>query len=287
MISLTQDEVIHNWNRSYTEPFVSICCVTYNHISYIEQCLVGFLKQKTDFPFEIIIHDDCSTDGTQEIIKEYAEKYPKIIKTILQEENQYSKGIRTILKTFIYPTCKGMYIAICEGDDYWTDENKLQKQVDFLESHKDYSACFHKAQVLSNGKLSDSVYDHLNQGDYDANSILNKWTIPTASFMFRSVYKDKVPFDKDFMYGDIVLFETAAQYGKLYCMAETMSVYRRVETGITGTQKKHRTSELYKRTDRHYKALKRQFPKISSLIIFKLRIKNLLFFILFILRGRK
>ena len=115
------------------QPLVSICSITYNHAPYIRQCLEGFLMQKTSFPFEIIINDDCSTDGTTEIIQEYAEKYPDIIKPIFHDENQYLKGVRGMFATFCYPRAQGKYIALCEGDDYWIDPLKLQKQVDILE----------------------------------------------------------------------------------------------------------------------------------------------------------
>ena len=114
-------------------PLVSIGCITYNHAPYIRQCLEGFLMQKTTFPFEIIINDDCSTDGTTEIVKEYADKYPDLIIPIFHEENQYQKGVRGIYAKFVYPKVRGKYIALCEGDDYWIDPLKLQKQVDFLE----------------------------------------------------------------------------------------------------------------------------------------------------------
>lgn len=112
-------------------PLVSISCITYNHVSYIRQCLDGFLMQKTDFPFEIVVHDDASTDKTAEIVREYEKKYPNIIKPIYELENQYSKpGIS--INDITFPYLRGKYIALCEGDDYWIDENKLQMQVDFL-----------------------------------------------------------------------------------------------------------------------------------------------------------
>ena len=105
-------------------PLLSICCVTYNHESFISQCLDGFLMQQTDFPFEILIHDDASADGTANIIMEYEAKYPDLIKPIYQTENQFSKGIK-ISVTFNFPRAKGKYIALCEGDDYWTDPLKF------------------------------------------------------------------------------------------------------------------------------------------------------------------
>src|SRR5688572_19782896 len=114
-------------------PLVSVSCMTYNHAPYIRQCLDPTLNQQTKFAFEIVIHDDASTDGTKEIIEEYAARYPGIIVPLFQKENQYSKGIRGLPSRFNYPRCRGRYIAICEGDDYWTDPLQLQKQVDFLE----------------------------------------------------------------------------------------------------------------------------------------------------------
>ena len=111
---------------------VSICCITYNHAPFIRQCLDGFIMQKTDFAFEVLIHDDASTDGTEEIIREYEARYPEIIKPLYEVENQWIKGRRGS-KVFNFPRAQGKYIALCEGDDYWTDPFKLQKQVDFGE----------------------------------------------------------------------------------------------------------------------------------------------------------
>lgn len=122
------------------EVLVSILCITYNQEKYIRQCLDGFMMQKTNFKFEVLIHDDASTDGTADIIREYEQKYPDIIRPIYQTENQWSKGI-PVNSTFNYPRVTGKYVAMCEGDDYWTDQYKLQKQVDFLEKHPDYSMC--------------------------------------------------------------------------------------------------------------------------------------------------
>ena len=129
-------------------PLVSVSCTTFNHAAYIRQCLDPILSQQTNFPFEIIIHDDASTDGIKEIIEEYVAKYPGIIHPIFQTENQYSKGIRGLPSRYNYPRCRGKYIAICEGDDYWTDPLQLQKQVDFLEAHEDYVMTYHDMDVV-------------------------------------------------------------------------------------------------------------------------------------------
>ena len=103
---------------------VSVYCLAYNHEQYIRDALEGFVRQKTNFRYEVLVHDDASTDNTPAIIREYAQKYPDIIKPIFQTENQYSKGVK-ILPEIIHPKSSGRYIAFCEGDDYWCDENKL------------------------------------------------------------------------------------------------------------------------------------------------------------------
>ena len=135
-------------------PIVSICCITYNHAPFIRKALDGFLMQKpptgvsADDPwYEILIHDDCSTDGTTEIIKEYAAKYPGRIFPIYETENQFQKVGVAKMDLFNYSRVKGRYMAYCEGDDYWTDPHKLQKQVDFMDAHPDYSICFHACDV--------------------------------------------------------------------------------------------------------------------------------------------
>jgi len=127
---------------------VSIDCITYNHEDYIRDTIDSFLMQKTNFNYEILIHDDASTDRTAEIITEYQKKYPDIIKPIFQKQNQYSQGVKHISYKFNHTRAKGKYIAFCEGDDYWIDENKLQKQVDFLETNPECTFCFHNAIVL-------------------------------------------------------------------------------------------------------------------------------------------
>lgn len=126
---------------------VSVLCMAYNHEKYIRDALEGFVGQKTDFDYEVLVHDDASTDGTADIIREYAEKFPEIIKPVYQTENQYSRG-RDIYLEILCPMAAGEYIATCEGDDCWIDENKLQLQVDFLDRNPGYSACVHNSYKL-------------------------------------------------------------------------------------------------------------------------------------------
>jgi glycosyltransferase involved in cell wall biosynthesis len=129
--------------------------------------------QKTDFPIEILIHDDCSTDGTTEIIREYEAKYPDLIFPLYEEENQYQQGKAAEIDFYNYRRARGKYIAYCEGDDYWTDPLKLQKQVDFMEANPEYSVCFHDFQVydVRNAKWSKPLYNQGNSLQVDGEDI--------------------------------------------------------------------------------------------------------------------
>ena len=125
---------------------VSILCTAYNHEQYIAQTLDSFLSQQTDFPFEILVSDDASTDGTAAIIRDYALRYPGVVRAFLMKENFFSKG-GNFYTEYFFPNARGKYICICEGDDYWCDDSRLQRQVDFLEGHPDYSACVHNTML--------------------------------------------------------------------------------------------------------------------------------------------
>jgi len=139
-------------------PLVSICTITYNHAPFIRQCMDGVLMQKTSFPIEHLIHDDASPDGTANIVREYEARYPDVIKAIYQTENQFSKGT-PMLSKYLFPKVRGKYIALCDGDDYWTDPLKLQKQVDFLESHPDYALCGGKYRTMIMGENKINEYE--------------------------------------------------------------------------------------------------------------------------------
>ena len=129
---------------------ISVLCATFNHEDYLRQTLDSFVAQKTDFPFEVLVNDDASTDHTAEILREYADRYPDIIRPFYQDENLYSRRMNVYDLVF-FPAARGKYIALCEGDDYWNDPEKLQRQTDWLDAHPDYSACVHN----SIGKISD------------------------------------------------------------------------------------------------------------------------------------
>ena len=211
---------------------VSICCITYNQASYIRQCFDGLLMQETNFKYEIVIHDDCSTDGTTDIVCEYAEKYPDIIVPILQRENQYQSGNKRILASFVFPVAKGKYFAFCEGDDYWTDPLKLQKQVDFLESHLDYSMVCNRTKLYSQRqkKYIGENYCYNKSQDIDVKDIILRGGlfISTCSILMRRfVVDDGYPdyFVKCHV-GDYPLQILAAMKGNVYYLNDVMSVYR-------------------------------------------------------------
>lgn len=211
------------------QPMVSICTTTYQHALYIEKALDSFLMQKTTFPFEILVHDDVSTDGTVEILKRYQEKYPDIVKPLFEEENQYSKGV-PINETFNFPRAQGKYIALCEGDDCWLTEDKLQKQVDYMEAHPDCTFCF------TNGIITDVAGQEPDRDflpyyeaekaafpyadhSYELGDMAGLNFVPTASFLFPRAVWERVQEEysrKMCEHGDLKmrLYFTSEGYGR-------------------------------------------------------------------------
>lgn len=209
---------------------VSVYCLVFNHELYLRDALEGFVTQKTNFDYEVLVHDDASTDGSRAIIEEYAEKYPDIIKPIYQEENQHSKGI-PIIQTHIAPRITGEYIAICEGDDYWTDPDKLQLQVDFLDSHPEHTACVHNTLLhdLRTGKKK-QMYQHDHDVDISFLEAVQGGSCcwHTSSVMYRREYIFNRPefFQKAKGFGDYPLAIYLTLSGKVRFLNRCMSVYR-------------------------------------------------------------
>ena len=241
-----EQQIMQEWNDGPKKPLVSICCVTYNHEPFIEDALEGFLIQETNFQFEILIHDDASTDKTADIIREYEKKYPNLIKPIFQKENQYSKGGKP--GRINRERAKGKYIAHCEGDDYWTDPLKLQKQVSFLEANPDYSMCFHSVKIW---KASDKklVIDDITRDVPDTTDIyeLAKGNyIQTPSVVYRfGLIKEFPPQMNKTPVQDYFLHMLNAQYGKIKKLNEVMAVYRVHSGGIWSTKDKRDTILIY------------------------------------------
>ena len=213
------------------KPVVSVLCLSYNQKKYIRQMLDSILMQKTNFDFEVLINDDASTDGTAEIIKEYQSKYPDIIKPVFHKKNLYSQGIRSMVTRFLLPKAEGKYIALCEGDDYWTDSNKLRLQVDFLDKHKDYALCFHSVKVFfENKEQQDYIFPDPKRRSFAAEELLRSNFIHTNSVMYRKQkYKNMAT---SVMPGDWYLHLYHAQFGKIGFIDKPMSVYRRHSGGI-------------------------------------------------------
>lgn len=256
---------------------VIIRCFVYNHEPYLRDCLEGFVMQKTNFPFKAVVHDDCSTDGSAAIIREYAEKYPDIIEPIYETENQYSKKDGSLGRIMNTATLgRSEYLAFCEGDDYWTDPYKLQKQVDFLDKNSDYAMCFSACKILNKDNLYTSLKgEKVKDRDYDSSELMREWTVPTASVIIRSsvAYDERMTRpDKRKLHGDIIMVLTAASHGKVRGMSNAFVVYRVHPMGVTY---KHRSTKeqknLIKRYYEHYSYIKEKFPKVSRNVMKGLR----------------
>ncbi|NWF49023.1 MAG: glycosyltransferase [Ignavibacteriaceae bacterium] len=236
-------EIETNGLKNSKNPLVSIQMITYNHVSYIGQAIESVLMQKTNFPIELVIGEDCSTDGTREIVFDYAKKYPEIIRIITSEKNVgiHENGIRTLL------SCTGKYIALLEGDDYWTDPYKLQKQVDFLEANPDYGMVYTDYDILYERKNpvtlkarnkyywgkkeppSGNIFEELLKGNF----------IRTLTVCFRKKYFENALnqglFKNDWLQQDLIIWLEIGYYSKVKYLNKSMATYRNHQSGISRT----------------------------------------------------
>lgn len=217
-----------------SEVTVSIICNAYNHESYIRDALDGFVMQKTNFAFEILIHDDASTDKTADIIREYEAKYPNLIKPIYQTENQYSKGIGAP-RIYQESRVKGKYIAFCEGDDYWTDPLKLQRQYDALEAHPGVDICAHAAIAVEadTGNALRYISPENHETILSASDVINGGGgyVATASLMYRAALNDNPPSFRQLMRLDYTLQIHGSLRGGMIYLPDCMCVYRVMSKG--------------------------------------------------------
>lgn len=246
----SEEEIVKSWGGDLSHPVVSVCCITYNQEPYIKDAIEGFLIQETNFPVEIIIHDDASTDATSKIIKAYAKAYPKLIKPLIRSENQYSqKGFSFIGD--IFNKCNGKYIALCEGDDYWSDPKKLTTQVLFLENNPEYFLSIHNSKIVNvmDGSVRSFNEVKLPETLREHDVIMRRWFSPTASFVFR-----KFELDSEIgkgINGDMVILYSCALRGKVHYNKSVMSVYRLFSKGsLTNSSDRQ---ELYKKKISFYK----------------------------------
>lgn len=233
---------------------VSVICNTYNHDNYIRDALEGFLMQETNFEYEVLIHDDASTDNTADIIREYTNKYPTIIKPIFQTENQYSKGI-VISETYQFPRAKGKYLAFCEGDDYWSDPHKLQKQYDLMEQHLELDISAHSSTSIDakSGKEISIISPLDHTGVISAEDVIRGGGgfVSTNTLMIRSdCNKNEPRFRQVFGYDYTIQVHGSLRGGMLF-INDNMSVYRVMVSDSWSHRMRH--SKQYRLT--HYNRL--------------------------------
>jgi glycosyltransferase involved in cell wall biosynthesis len=234
-------------------PLVSVCVITYNHVQYIEQALESVLMQKVNFPWEIIIADDCSTDGTRDIVAEYGRKFPEFIRLISRERN-VGPGLNFVE---LINAAKGKYIAYLEGDDYWIDENKLKIQFNLLESDLSISMCYHKIK-WENNRNSNSVEENKYSNENDPpistiNDVLDRgWFIRSCSMFFRA---EKLPPNFELLYiGDYPLHVIMATKGNIAFINKPMGVYRIHNQGYS--EQNLQTIDFNKRKNNFHNELK-------------------------------
>lgn len=248
------------------ELMVCIQCATYNQEKYIGQTLEGIVTQKTNFPFVVVVVDDASTDHNADIIREYEAKYPDIVKAVYLEENYYSqkKSKRPFFEVW---RNKSKYVSFCEGDDFWTNPNKLQIQVDFMEAHPDYNVCCHNWNVLKDGEIEPSPVHHLytKPFTFTFDTLPWVWITKTLTLMYRNSAVDFNELDTFKYTRDANLVYLALRNSKGYFMTEVMATYRVVDSGIWSkvdqNKKNFTTYDLYKDMYQHEpnKALRKRY----------------------------
>lgn len=277
-------------DKKKDRPFVFVRCMTFNHEAYIKDALNGFVMQQTNFPFVVAIVDDASTDNNARIIREYLqrvcdldsikstiEEYGKVIDAtpadnpnclfhvVLLNENHYGK--KSKLPYFAKYENAAKYVAMCEGDDYWTDPLKLQKQVDFLEANPEYSMCFHGANIrlqgVDRGKCG-ARCENIQDKEYSSTELFAEWIVPTASIMYdiKRVSKFTIKHPNWATRGDIILVLKCSHVGKVWGMSDKMSVYRMQPNSVSHNPK-YRNSEVYK-LPYHFRCIYKNFDKVDK-----------------------
>lgn len=218
---------------------VSVLCAVYNHEKYLDECLNSLVNQKTNFEYEILVHDDCSTDNSKKIIEKYYKEYPNIIVPFFEEENQYSKGVRINIDILI-PKMRGKYFCFCEGDDYWIDSNKLQKQYDFLENNKEYKFCVHNSiGVNKKGKKICNILPLKDGGELSCEEFIKNGGafVSTNSIFSYSSLAKKLPNYFNILTLDYIWQIYLSSCGKTYCFKDKMSAYRMLSSDNSWTYK--------------------------------------------------
>ena len=231
-------EIMQRWKLNES-PLASVICVTYNHEPYIRDAIEGFLMQDTDFPFEVVIGEDCSSDGTKKIIDEYQNQYPQIIRVLETPKNlgAYANFIRTLY------SARGKYLAYCEGDDYWIVSSKLQQQVKFLEDNKEFSMAAHSVAIIDNTVQCESYrpYETFEEAVFSTEDILLKHFIPSLSWVFKASLLYFPDWYRHCWSGDIALELIISLAGPGRYFQTDMGVYRHHDGGVTKQKRDPKT----------------------------------------------
>ena len=244
----SENDIISNWDNEAIK--VSICCIVFNHGDFLESAIKSFLVQKTNFAFEIVLHDDASTDESQSIISKYSKLYPNIIRPIIQKENIYTKKGKPL--GVIFNMARGDYFALCEGDDYWRDSNKLQIQYDFMANNPKVSISYHKSILVKNGtETNELALPVISYKNYNSSELLSgRGAISTQTGMMTNKFK-KLPEEYfNVMNEDSFLFVIAGMYGDGFYLDKIKPAAYRLHNGGVWSQrgvieKKVRTAESY------------------------------------------
>ncbi len=258
---------------------VSVVCNTYNHERYIRKALDGFVMQNTNFKYEVLVHDDASTDSTAEIIREYERMYPEIIKPIYQTINQYSQGIAP--GNFQFPRVKGKYIALCEGDDYWIDPCKLQKQFDAMEENPDVDICAHAAEEIdaTTGKIIKYIAPCDETCIIPTKDVIQGGGgfVATNSLFYRTNINNNMPEFRKYLPLDYTTQVHGSMRGGMLYLSDCMSVYQFMTINSwTVRVKKSKASHIahYKRLEKMYFLLNRDTNNVYRLALVKRIIRN-------------
>ena len=261
------------------EPLVTIICLTYNQEEYVRDCLEGFLSQQTAFPFEILIYDDASTDSTPDIIKQYVTRYPEIIKPTLYEKNNYSQGLGYVGLYTGIREARGKYVAYCEGDDYWCDSQKLQKQVLFLESNPHYIICAHETLFVNEqcpecgrllfSQLTKNLFISTTRRKYSFEDSLTGNIFHISSLMYRNKPLILPSWISRISACDMVLYMLLAHDGDMYVLPDVMSVYRGHASSLTSSDEEYGTAiRFYKLSIQVLRLMNRFWGRMHQKIIY-------------------
>ncbi|WP_456269776.1 glycosyltransferase [Kushneria sp. AK178] len=264
----TEERLVRQWPAESASPEVSVICTTFNQAGYIRDAIEGFLCQQTDFCFEIIIHDDASTDGTADIVREYADRYPRVIRAVLREENQYQKGHR------IMPLAAGFaraeYLALCEGDDFWCDGQKLARQYRAMQARPDIAISYHN--VIRRGPDRDVLHvETQDSRNHERVVTLNELLVhtgdycPSPSLMLHRSVVERLPewFYATAPVGDFYLQVLAAEPAGALYLPDVMAVYRTRAQG-SWSQEQHQLEDD-RRYTRHQEAMARHAECLAHL----------------------